>query len=298
MANVPDTALRILVIGAHPDDADIKAGGTAAKWCALGHTVKLVSLCDGSAGHQTLWGAPLAERRRAEARASGAVIGASYDVLDQPDGELQPTLEVRHKIIRMIRSFRPDLVITHRTTDYHPDHCYTGLLVQEAAYMVTVPAICRDTPHLAKSPVIMYFSDAFKHPCRFEPHVIVDIEPSMDKLVAMLHCHQSQFYEWLPYNAGYLDRVPQDEESRLGWLAERIHRRIRPLADRFRDVVLKTYGPELGNKIQYIEAFQVSEFGAPLDAETRARLFPFLPATATSNSAFVRKEWVDIPEDE
>jgi len=290
--------IRILVIGAHPDDADIKAGGTSVHWCAAGYTVKLVSVCDGSAGHQTMWGPPLAERRRAEARAAGAVIGATYDVLDQPDGRLQPTLAAREQLIRLIRGFRPDVVITHRTTDYHPDHCYTGLLVQEAAYLLTVPAICPDVPHLARSPVILYFSDAFKHPCRFEPHVVVDIDAVLDQMIAMLHCHESQFYEWLPYNAGYLDQVPKDEAARRTWLGERIRRRLRPLADRYRELVVEIYGRERGSQIQYIEVFQVSEFGAPLDATARSRFFPFVPPSLYSNPTFVRKEWVDIPEDE
>jgi LmbE family N-acetylglucosaminyl deacetylase len=290
--------LRILVIGAHPDDADIKAGGSAAKWCALGHEVKLISVCDGSAGHQTVWGQPLAERRLAEARASGATIGASYEILGQPDGRLQPTLAAREQIIRLIRSFRADLVITHRTTDYHPDHCYTGLLVQEAAYLLTVPAICPDAPHLLRSPVIMYFSDAFKHPCRFEPHVVVEIDDVIDKVVGMLDCHVSQFYEWIPYNAGYLDQVPAGNEARRAWLGERVRKRLAPLADRYRELVVATYGAERGPRIKFIEAFQVSEFGAPLDPATRARLFPFVPAGKSAGSAFVRKEWVDIPEED
>lgn len=290
--------LRILVIGAHPDDADIKAGGTSAQWCAAGHVVKLISLCDGSAGHQSQSGAALAERRRAEARSAGATIGAAYDVLDEPDGRLQPTLAAREKLIRLIRGFRPDVVITHRTIDYHPDHSYTGLLVQEAAYLLTVPAICPDVPHLARAPVILYFSDAFKHPCPFEPHVVVDIGPVLDKVIGMLDCHQSQFYEWLPYNAGYLDQVPRDAATRRAWLADRIARRLRPLADRYRDLVLQTYGPERGERIEFIDAFQVSEFGAPLDGETRARLFPFVPADSRAHSPFVRKEWVDIPDDD
>jgi LmbE family N-acetylglucosaminyl deacetylase len=295
---VTERPLRILAIGAHPDDADIKAGGTAAKWCAGGHVVQLISLCDGSAGHQSVWGPALAQRRRAEARASGAVIGAGYDVWGFPDGELQPTLEARRRVICLIRTFQPDVLLTHRPTDYHPDHCYTGLLVQEAAYMVTVPAICPDTPHLPRSPVILHFSDAFKKPCRFEPHVIVDIGDELDKVVAMLDCHESQFYEWIPYNAGYLDQVPPGQPARRDWLAGRLRRRLRPLADRYRNLVVQTYGPERGGRVEYIEAFEVSEYGAPLDAAARARLFPFLPATVATNTAFVRKEWVDIPEEE
>lgn len=290
--------LRILVIGAHPDDADIKAGGTAAKWCALGGVVKFVSLCDGSAGHQSVWGPALAERRRAEAQAAANVIGASYDVWDFCDGELQPSLEARRRVIQLIRSFHPDLLLTHRPADYHPDHFYTGQLVQEAAYMVTVPAICPETPHLLRSPVIMYVSDAFKKPCRFEPHVVVDIGDELDTLVDMLHCHASQFYEWIPYNSGMIEQVPRGDEARKEWLRERIRRRLRPLSQRYRNLLVKTYGPELGTRVEYLEAFEVSEYGAPLDADARARLFPFLPTGSSTEPVFVRKEWVDIPEEE
>ena len=295
MTNHP---LRVLLIGAHPDDADIKAGGSAAKWRALGHVVEMVSLTNGQAGHQKFSGPLLADRRLAEAHASAATIGASYVVLDHADGELDDRLEYRLGLIRLIRRFHPDLIITHRSTDYHPDHRFAGLLVQDAAYLLTVPAICRDVPHLARTPVILYFSDAFKKPYPFEPHVVVDIGPEFDKLVGMLHCHQSQFYEWLPFNAGHLDQVPRDDQARRSWLADRIGRRIRPLADRYRDLVIRTYGQERGANVKYIEAFEVSEFGAPLDAAARVRLFPYLPAGSTASSPFARKEWVDLPEEE
>jgi LmbE family N-acetylglucosaminyl deacetylase len=295
---MPEPQLRILIIGAHPDDADIKAGGTAAQWCSRGQLVRLVSLTNGQAGHQTMHRTDLARRRKVEAQAAASVIGATYEVLNHPDGELDDRLEYRHEVIRLVRAFAPDLILTHRTTDYHPDHRFTGQLVQDASYLLTVPGICHETPHLPRSPVIMYFSDAFKRPCRFEPQVVVDIGTELDRLIGMLHCHQSQFYEWLPYNAGYLDQVPSGETERRRWLKERISRRIRPLADRYRELLVQTYGPERGNRVEYMEAFEVSEYGAPLDAEARARLFPFLPADSRVESGFIRKEWVDIPEEE
>lgn len=295
MANDP---LRILIIGAHPDDADIKAGGSAAKWCEAGHEVRLVSMTNGQAGHQSMPGPELARRRRAEAEASAASIGATYEVLECPDGELDDRLEYRHRLIRLIRGFRPDLILTHRSTDYHPDHRFTGLLVQDVSYLLTVPALCPDAPHMAACPVILYFSDAFKKPCPFEPHVVVAVDDAFDRMVGMLHCHQSQFYEWLPYNAGYLEQVPKGEDDRRSWLAERMARRVRPLADRYRDLVIQTYGEEVGSKVQFIEAYEVSELGAPLDHEARTRLFPFLPAGSSAASPFARKEWVDIPEEE
>src|SRR5262245_13281900 len=289
--------LRILVLGAHPDDADIKTGGTSAKWRRLGHEVRLVSVTDGGAGHQTLRRPALAERRRAEARAAGAVIGAAYDVLDLPDGELMPTLEARFRLIRLIRTFGPDLILTHRPNDYHPDHRYTSTLVQDAAYMVTVPAICPETPHLTRDPVILYFSDDFRKPAPFTPDVVVDVGDEMATLIGMLHCHASQFYEWLPFNTGTLAQVPAHEAARRAWLDDRIRRRIRPLADRHRAAVVRTYGDEHGAKVEYIEAYEVSEYGAPLDAAARARLFPFLPQAAPRPAA-TAQEWVDLRTDD
>src|SRR5438477_1430999 len=179
---------RVLVLGAHPDDADIKTGGTCAKWVAHGFSVLLVSVTDGSAGHQTLRRPALAERRRAEARAAGAVLGATYDVLDLPDGELMPTLEARWKLIRLIRTFRPDLILMHRPNDYHPDHRYTSVLVQDAAYMMTVPAVCPDAPRLERDPVILYLSDDFQKPTPFRPDMVVDVGDEIGRVADMLHC--------------------------------------------------------------------------------------------------------------
>src|SRR5881394_2445530 len=104
--------LRLLIMGAHPDDADYAAGGTAALYRAAGHTVKMVSLTNGDAGHHLMPGPELTRRRRAEAAAAGPVIGASSDLLDNLDGRLLPRLENRLAVIRLIRSFRPDLVLT------------------------------------------------------------------------------------------------------------------------------------------------------------------------------------------
>lgn len=284
------------MIGAHPDDADLKAGGSAALWSDLGAVIKLFSLTDGGAGHHVDTGPSLVARRRAEAKAAGAILGASYEVLDIPDGTLDDRLEYRHRLIRLIRGFRPDLVLTHRTNDYHPDHRFTGLLVQDASYMLTVPAVCEDVPHLPSPPVIMSFHDAFKRPCRFEPDVVVAIDSVIDRVVDMLDCHVSQFYEWLPHNAGHPEEVPSSPESRRAWLGACFQERVRPLADQYRAIVEQVYGPEAGAGVTYIEAFEVSEYGAPLDPETRARLFPFLPAGSTAPAKPTRSRWVDRPE--
>jgi LmbE family N-acetylglucosaminyl deacetylase len=274
MTQVP---LRLLIIGAHPDDADYAAGGTAALYRAGGHLVKMVSLTNGDAGHQTLRGAELARRRKGEAAAAGAVIGATYEVFDNHDGQLLPTLETRNQVIRLIRSFQPDLVLTHRPNDYHPDHRYTSQLVQDAAYLVTVPAIVPDTPHLARDPVIAYLPDDFQKPYPFQPSVFVNVGPVLDKIVAMLHCHQSQFYEWLPYNVGETDKVPANNVGRKDWLAEKTRIKLRARAERYRELLVKCFGPDHGARIEYLEAFEGCEYGAPLDDGARRRLFPSMP---------------------
>ncbi len=270
-----DRALRLLIIGAHPDDADYHAGALAALYRAAGHVVKMVSLTDGGAGHQTLRGRELTARRKAEAAAAGAVIGATYDVYDNPDGALLPTLEIRGQVIRLLRSFRPDLVLTHRPNDYHPDHRYTSVLVQDAAYLVTVPAIAPDTPHLSHDPVIAYLPDNFQKPYPFRPSVVVDVGGVFEQIVDMLHCHQSQFYEWLPYNRGCLDQVPRSNDQRRIWLAANVRARLKEVANSYREMLVAAYGSKRGTEVRTAEAFEACEYGAPMDDAAMHVLFPF-----------------------
>ncbi len=267
--------IRILVFGAHPDDCDIKAGGVAALYREQGHHVKFVSVTNGDAGHHEVGGGPLTQRRNAEAQAAAEIIGIEYELLDNHDGKLMPTLENRYQIIRTIREFRPDLIMTHRPNDYHPDHRYTSILVQDAAYMVTVPNICALTPHLEKNPVIVYLSDGFMKPIPFTPDVVVGIDTVVGQKIDMLHCHTSQFYEWLPYNSGTLNAVPDNAEVRREWLAERLRNRFRTIAEKYRDLLKAHYGEKIGVNIQYAEAFESCEYGSSLTAENLPVLFPF-----------------------
>jgi LmbE family N-acetylglucosaminyl deacetylase len=270
---MPDR-LRLLVIGAHPDDAEYKAGGLAALYRRLGHEVQFLSLTNGEAGHHRAFGPALAARRRAEANAAAATIGFQYSVWDNPDGRLEATLDRREQVIRAIRLFQPDLVLTHRPNDYHADHRVTSLLVQDAAYLLTVPGICPDVLHLERDPVLAYLSDDFTRPYPFSASVVVDITSVWDAKIAMLHAHQSQFYEWLPYNGGYAAEVPESDEARRAWLADRMRRLSQRLAERLRPELVATYGTDRGS-IELVEAFEACEYGAPLDAEAVRRLFPF-----------------------
>jgi N-acetylglucosamine malate deacetylase 1 len=159
-----DRKLRIICFGAHPDDCEIKAGGTAALWAAAGHHVKFVSLTNGDIGHWREAGGPLAQRRNAEVQRAAEILGITTEVLDNHDGELLPTLENRRAVTRQIREWKADIVMGPRTNDYHPDHRYTGILVQDAAYMVAVPFFCPDTPPLKQNPVFLYYADHFQKP--------------------------------------------------------------------------------------------------------------------------------------
>ena len=267
--------LRILVIGAHPDDCDFKAGGIAALYKQAGHNVKFISVTNGDAGHHEMGGGPLALRRGQEAKDAADIIGIEYDLLDIHDGELVPNLENRYKIIRNIRLYKPDIIMTHRPNDYHPDHRYTSMLVQDAAYMVTVPNVCAQTPHLDNNPVILYLSDGFNKPYPFTPDVVIGIDSVVEKKIDMIHSHTSQVYEWLPFNNGTLESVPDSTEERREWLANRLLRHFSSIADKYRHIIIEFYGNELGESIQYAEAFESCEYGSPLTNEKISTLFPF-----------------------
>lgn len=270
--------LKLLVIGAHPDDAEYKAGGLAAMYRRAGQSVRFVSVTNGESGHHESWGPALVARRRAEAHAAAAVVGLESEVWDLPDGRLELSLAARERVIRLIRSYRPDLVLTHRPNDYHPDHRVVSQLVQDAAYLLTVPAVCPDVAHLAADPVIAYLSDDFTRPYPFSPDVVVDVGRVWPEKVAMLDAHASQFYEWLPYNRGRLAEVPTTDAARRAWLSESLEALSTSLADRFRDKLVAAYGPSIGGVVRFVEAFEGSEYGSRLDAASLARLFPFTDA--------------------
>ncbi len=265
--------LRIMFIGAHPDDCDIKGGGTAALFVEMGHQVKFLSVTNGDAGHQLQGGGMLAKRRIAETKEVAKRLGVSYDVLDNHDGELLPTLDIRLQIIRKIREWKADVVIAPRSNDYHPDHRYTGVLVQDAAFMVGVPNVAPDVEPLRKNPVFLYFQDNFKKPNPFQPDIAVDITTVIDKKLAGLDAHQSQFYEWLPWIGNYEEEVPKDPAKHKTYLLQK--RVSKPNPD-VQKSLEKWYGSARAAKVLYAEAFEICEYGSqPTEADIRA-LFPML----------------------
>ncbi len=273
MINAQQEKIRVIVIGAHPDDCDGDAGGTAILWAKMGNAVKFVSVTNGDAGHQEMGGGALAKRRIAEAMEAGRRFGVEYEVLDNHDGELTPDLKIRKDIIRLIREWKADVVITHRSNDYHPDHRYTAILVQDAAFMVIVPNIVPDTPPLRVNPVFLYSQDNFQKPNPFHPDIAVAIDEVVDQKIYAMSAHESQFFEWLPWTAGKLDQVPKDEKGRLEFIAGRYRGDI---SDEVRETLIKWYGDKNGSKVKYAEAFEICEFGRHPDEKEILRLFPML----------------------
>lgn len=268
--------MNVVLIGAHPDDVEVVAGGCVTLWCEAGFDVTIVSMTNGNKGHHIEKGAALAARRKRESKSSADLVGAKSIVLTTPDGELEPTLAVRKKVVSLIRKAKADLVITHRPNDYHPDHRYTSQVVQDAAYMVTVPHFLPSVPALRKNPTFMYFMDRFQKPYPFSPDVAVGVDAVMGTKWEMFDAMESQFYEWLAWHSGILDSLPKGKEKRLAWLEENWGRRFSAFTDALRPAFDSWYTKAKGRKFQYGEFFEISEYGNQPNKNELLTMFPFL----------------------
>jgi LmbE family N-acetylglucosaminyl deacetylase len=278
-AQVPqDGKLRIIAFGAHPDDCELREGGAAAKWAALGHHVKFVSVTNGDIGHWAMAGGPLAIRRKKEVAETSKLLGIDHEVLDIHDGELMVTMENRRTICRLIREYKADLVISHRPNDYHPDHRYVGVLVMDAAYMVTVPFFCPDTPYLTKNPVFLFSEDNFQRPNPFTADVAVAIDDVLEKKLAAVEALHSQFFEGgangnagLVPDAGDADKVAARKKE----VREAFSKRFAATANKYRGALEGYYGKDAAAKVGFAEAFEICEYGKRPSAEEIRKLFPF-----------------------
>lgn len=273
--NSLETPLKIIAFGAHPDDCDAKFGGTAALYAKMGHKVKFVSLTNGDAGHQSEGGGALGKRRRAEAQKAGEILGITYDVLDNHDAELIPTLKVRHEVIRKIREWDADIVLGLRPNDYHPDHRNAGIAVQDAAYLVIVPNVTPDTAPLEKNPVFLYMRDNFKKPYPFSKDIAVIIDSTVDQKIKSLAAHESQMFEWLPWVSGNINNVPKEDQERLDWLKDHYAPEIK-WSDTDIAAVKKWYPNFKSSEVKYIEFFEICEYGKQPTALEIKKLFPML----------------------
>jgi LmbE family N-acetylglucosaminyl deacetylase len=255
-----------MFIGAHPDDADIDFGGTAILLKRLGHNIVFVSVTDGSAGHQTMNRQMLSARRHAETQSVARFLDITYLVMDGVDGELMPDLAMRHKLIKQIRTHKPDVIVCPRPSDYHPDHRAAGQLVQDCSFLLTVPAVCPEVPRLERAPYIFYHQDNFTKPIPFTPEILVDITPAYDKKIESFSHHESQAFEWLPFIESIEESVPDDPIKRMNFLKH--HRGFMSDSSQFISLFNNP-------AVQQVEALERCEYGAKTTKKIAEQLFPF-----------------------
>jgi N-acetylglucosamine malate deacetylase 1 len=266
--------LRIIAFGAHPDDAELKASGVAAMWAAAGHKVKFVAMTNGDVGHFEQAGGPLAKRRKAEVAECAKILGIENEVLDIHDGELVPSLENRQKVARLIREWQADIVMGHRPYDYHPDHRYTGVLLNDTAVVVVAPFFVPDTPPTQRNPVYMNYSDGFLDPKPFTPTIVVGIDAQADKKWKCIQAMPSQFGDKDSWQGRTLPNVPQGDRERQSYLLDIVKKRNIAVADQYRDRLVALYGAERGKKIQYAEAFELNQYGRQASVDELKKMFP------------------------
>jgi N-acetylglucosamine malate deacetylase 1 len=266
--------LRIIAFGAHPDDAELKAAGVSALWASQGHEVKFVSMTNGDVGHFSQAGGPLAQRRTAEVQECARILGIETQVLDIHDGELMPTLENRKLVARLIRDWQADIVMGHRPYDYHADHRYTGVLLDDAAVVVVAPFFVPDTKPTPRNPLFFYFSDGFREPTPFVPTMVVDIDAVAEKKWQCISAMPSQFGDRDSWQARTRPDVPDSETERPAYLLKLAQQRTAAVADQYRDRLVELYGEERGRKVRYAEAFQLGQYGRQANIDELKRLFP------------------------
>jgi LmbE family N-acetylglucosaminyl deacetylase len=278
---VADAPLRIIAFGAHPDDVELRAGGIATMWAAKGYKVKFVSMTNGDIGHFESSGGPLANRRLAEVRECAKIFGIETEVIDIHDGELEPTLENRKTVSRLIRDWQADVVLFHRPYDYHPDHRYVGVLVQDAAVVVVAPFFTPNTPATKRNPIFMYYADNFLKPNPFDPTIVVGIDEVASKKWDCVTAMPSQFGDLHSWQASTLPDVPKDEQGRRDYLLNIVKHWNEELAIKYRARLIELYGKDEGSKIKYAEAFELCQYGRQPSMEELQKLFLLKVRTPT-----------------
>lgn len=259
------TKHRLMLIMAHPDDAEFSAGGLMTLWHQAGHAIKILCLTNGNAGHHELDRATLAARRYGEARQAAALVNAELEIWPQDDGRLVPSVKLREQLIAAIRAFAPSIIVTHRTADYHPDHRATAQLVRDSAYLLQVPAIAPEQPPLMTMPSLLHTFDRFDEPRPFRLDWVIDTEAVQPQIIDLLACHASQVFEWLPSLSTDSDA---DRPFDKTWLTGFYQRKPAAVAQKARAL------NPAHSELHFAEAFEVSDYGGPFDSSR----FDFLPS--------------------
>ncbi len=223
--------LRVLVLGAHPDDAEWFCGGTLARFAKEGHAVVIAHVSNGNKGSFRYTSEELGKIRRRESIAAAKVVGATSLTCDLPDGEVVVNVEHERRITEIIRQARPDVMIATDPNDYHGDHRAVGEMAAHCTYMATCPLYKTASPFLENLPVL-YYCDTLSS-VNFAPTEFVDITDFIDTKIRMMMAHKSQ----------------------VEWIAARAKANARDfLAEEFK-AVAHTRGSQCG--VRYAEAFRI-----------------------------------------
>lgn len=266
--------LRVIAFGAHPDDCELDAGGTAVKWAKRGAKVKFVSTTNGDVGHFEMAGGPLARRREKEVQKCAETFGIETEVLDIHDGELMPTLENRKTFVRLIREWDADIVLSHRPYDYHPDHRYTGVLAHDAAVMVMAPNFLPLTEALDQNPIFLHLHDGFEKPYSFQPDIVVGFDEVAEEKWKCVQSMPSQFGDAGSWQAQTNPEVPDDPEARQQFLVNTVKNGDAAIADKYRDRLVELYGKGRAHEIDHAEAFELGQYGRQVSIDRLKELFP------------------------
>lgn len=187
--------MRILAFGAHSDDMDFFCGGTLTRFSQEGNAVGICCLADGRTGGKAETPEKLAELRRREFLESASVIDAEAFWLGIEDGMVMDSLENRLALVEIIRSFQPDLLITHPPDDYHPDHVATSRLVMDASFLSRSTNIKTKSVRVTGVAPLLFCDSESGH--NFLPDEYVDVSEVWEKKAQMLNVHRSQYEGWV-----------------------------------------------------------------------------------------------------
>jgi LmbE family N-acetylglucosaminyl deacetylase len=198
--------MRVLAVGAHPDDLEILCGGTLARFVAEGHEVVMCNATTGNRGSFVHTSEEIARIRLGEARRAAEICGAEHVTLGFSDADVNASdRDQIRAVVDLVRDARPELVITHFPDDYMSDHNEISKLVFDASFHATLPLFETGKPHHGVVAPI-YFMDTVMG-LGFEPTEYVDVTPTIDTKTAMLEAHDSQL-TWLRDHDG-IDVVEQ-----------------------------------------------------------------------------------------
>ncbi len=206
---------KIVSIHAHPDDAEILAGGTLAHLASRGHHITIVTMTPGDCGSVEYGPDEIAAMRRAEASAAAALIAADYICAEFRDLAIFNDDHSRRRVTELIRGLRPDIILTSAPSDYHCDHEATSLLVRDACFGVSCPNYKAGVAGALDGIPHLYFMDSVEGRDRdgrpVQSDFCVDVEATFAHKRAMLAAHASQ-RNWLMKQHGMDDYLRTMEE--------------------------------------------------------------------------------------